>query len=533
VNVFFHACSNWAANVAINHSKNILESLKFFSCFFVLRTFVRRMKQLLIFALIYVSFSSCRKNSFYEGGDAKLEFSTDTVFFDTVFTSLGSSTERLVIFNPYSENLVIQELRLAKGKDSKFRLNVDGIAGKSHEGIEIPANDSIFVFVEVTIDPNRSDAPLVESDSILLQTNGNLQDVDLVAWGQDAYYYRPTTLIPGLPVFSRLSSYTEPPYFFGDTVEWFNDKPHVIYGYLLVDTTFTLKIHAGTQVHFYNNSGLWVGPGSALSVRGEKDNEVVFQGSRLEDYFQDRPGQWDRIWINEGGRSVIQHAIIKNGFVGLQCEAWPFNEPLVYAENPVVIQNTVIQNMVGIGLLARDHKIEAENLVIYDCGTHSLAVNGGGTYDFIHCTFANYWSGNRSEPMVLVNNYFTNYLGVETTRDLSHLYFGNSIIFGSKEEELKIDEDESGIFDLTFDHCILRTKQDTSDLANYESVIFNPSSSFGVNPVFTSTFDDDYSLYAESAAVDSGKVNINKLNEDILGTMRDAIPDIGAYEYKP
>jgi hypothetical protein len=491
------------------------------------------MKRLLFFFALLLCFASCRKTDFYEGNDAQLQFSTDTVFFDTVFTSIGSSTERLVIYNPYPDHLVIEELKLAKGEDSPFRLNVDGLSGKGHEGLEIPGNDSIFVFVEVTIDPNRSDAPLVESDSLVFKTNGNWQDVDLVAWGQDAHYYRPDTYIPGLPVFSRLSSYTNPPYFLNDTIEWFDDKPHVIYGYLLVDTSWTLKIHAGTQVHFYKNSGLWVSPGAALKVEGNRDDEVVFQGDRLEESFQERSGQWDRIWINEGGRSVIEHAIIKNGFVGLQCESWPFNEPLTYAQNPVVIRNTVIRNMVGIGILARDHKIEAENLLVYECGTHALAINGGGSYDFIHCTFANYWSGNRSEPSMFVNNYFTDYLGNTQVRNLDHLYFGNSILFGSKEEELKIDEDEAGNFDLVFDHCILRTKQDTSQLATFEEVIFNPSSSGGVNPIFVSTFDDDYSLYDGSAAIDAGKPGLGTLLEDFLGNMRDSNPDIGAFEFIP
>ncbi len=491
------------------------------------------MKRLLYFALLALLFVTCRKINISEDPSIKLSFSSDTVFFDTVFTSLGTATERVVVFNPTKEHINISDIYVAGGDQSAFRINVDGQSGNVHEDILLRPQDSIFIFVEATIDPNRADAPLIHSDSLVFSTNGNIQDVDLVAWGQDAYYYRPTDYIPGLPLFSRLSSYTNPPYYFNDTIEWFPDKPHVIYGYLMVDTSWTLKIHAGTQVHLHQFAGLWISPGSALRVEGEKDNEVVFQGDRLESFYDERPGQWDRIWINEGGTSFIEHAIIKNGFVGLQCEPWPFNEPLIYAQNPIIIRNSEIRNMVGIGLLARDHKVDAQNLLISSCGTYDLAVNGGGEYDFRHCTFANYWSGIRQEPLLFVNNVFANYLGEEQTRDLADLSFTNCIFYGSKDEEIDIEEPKDGDFNVHFDHCIIRTELDTTGTGWFSNCILNPINQSGLNPVFFNTGEDDYTLHSSSAAIDAGVVKAGNITNDLLLEMRDAKPDIGCYEYIP
>ncbi|HPD54413.1 MAG TPA: hypothetical protein PLI08_10740, partial [Bacteroidia bacterium] len=137
---------------------------------------------LLAFFGLLIGFSSCKKDEFITDGDAKLEFSTDTVIFDTVFTTVGSSTEVFVVYNRNDQPVKVSSIRLATGDQSMFRLNVDGLPGRSFSDVEIGADDSIFIFVEVTVDPNNQNTPLVVTDSILFETNGNLQDIDLVAW---------------------------------------------------------------------------------------------------------------------------------------------------------------------------------------------------------------------------------------------------------------------------------------------------------------------------------------------------------------
>src|SRR6218665_1572491 len=128
----------------------------------------------LVFTLI---FSSCRKDDLLTASSAKLDFSTDSVLFDTAFTTIGSTTKVFRIYNRHVRPMNISRIFLAKGPASPFKLNVDGVSGKTITDMEIGGGDSLYVFVQVTIDPNNSSSPLLVKDSIVFETNGNLQDV--------------------------------------------------------------------------------------------------------------------------------------------------------------------------------------------------------------------------------------------------------------------------------------------------------------------------------------------------------------------
>lgn len=498
-----------------------------------------RIRNLLFFGILVFTFVfiGCRKERFYEGKDAKVTFSTDTVFFDTVFTSLGTATKRVMIRNPYNETLQLDQVWIAGGKDSPFRMNVDGRPGNNISAISIPPDDSIFVFVEATIDPTNGNLPFVVTDSLYTSTGGNLQKIKLVAWGQNAYYYRPSTVIQGLPAFSYLSEYG----LTSLTETWKNDKPHVIYGYLMVDSLLTLRIEEGTQIHFHKGSGLWVYRGGKLEVKGTVDNPVVFQGDRLENSFDDNPGQWDRIWINAGTEDhLIEHAEIKNGFVGLQVEPYPFKRGIGRAPGKLTLKNTTIQNMVGVGVLARNTIIEGENTVIADCGTHNLALTGGGSYSFVHCSFPNYWTGStRRDPLLLMTNYYDDLFGETNYFPMDKAYFGNCILYGSSDEEIGFDFDENTGFSYLFDHCILRTE--TNFDSTYITTIYTPAPNLTVdgsliNSIFTDVSEYDYTLHGNSVAIDKGDNAITgSISLDKAGKNRiyNGISDLGAFEYQP
>lgn len=219
-------------------------------------------KQVSLFLITFVigtlMFSSgCKKNNFTSTGN--LGFSLDTLVFDTVFTTIGSTTEQFKIYNNNSKTIIIDEVQLMGGTNSPFRINLDGVSDITHESIELESNDSLFMFVEVTLDINSQNTPMVIEDSIRFKTNGLDQYVKLAVWGQDAYFY------------------------YNDTVQgsWTSEKPHVIYGYALVDSAQSLNIEAGTNVHLHKNALLYINKGS-LNINGFLDNEVVFQGDRLE-----------------------------------------------------------------------------------------------------------------------------------------------------------------------------------------------------------------------------------------------------------
>ncbi|MCB0484088.1 MAG: hypothetical protein KDC37_05950, partial [Flavobacteriales bacterium] len=243
---------------------------------------------------------ACKKDNLGRDTSSQLSFSTRQVFFDTVFTGVGTVTRRLMIYNNSDREILISGIALEGMAGSTFRFNVDGVAGTQRD-ILLRSRDSLFAFVEATINPANTNQPFVVEDNLVFEVNGHVQKVQLIAWGRDAYYHRPTQLIQGFPPFSYLSEYG----YRSMEVVWTNDKPHIIYGYLMVDSLLTLRMEAGTRVYFHQNAGLWVYRGGALRIEGEKNAEVVLQGDRLEPSFEDVGGQWDRIWINEGAASYI------------------------------------------------------------------------------------------------------------------------------------------------------------------------------------------------------------------------------------
>ena len=109
-----------------------------------------------LFCLVLFAFvlSSCDDELFTTDPEKVLTFSADTLTFDTVFTTIGSTTEKILVFNPNNRALRISSIALAGGANSQFRLNVDGNINVNNEftDIEISAKDSMYIFIEVTAD---------------------------------------------------------------------------------------------------------------------------------------------------------------------------------------------------------------------------------------------------------------------------------------------------------------------------------------------------------------------------------------------
>jgi hypothetical protein len=368
---------------------------------------------------------SCQKDLTDTDPDVRLSFSQDTVYFDTVFTSLGSTTQSFTVHNTGKQRINISSIRLAGGAASFYRMNVDGQAAYEVKDVEIESEDSLYIFCRVTIDPTDVRNPFVVSDSIVFETNGNVQDVKLVAWGQNANYILADTYIPGFPKFKIIAHENE-------TVRWTADRPYVIYGFALVDSTGLLEIERGTRVYFHNNSGLWIYKGGTIKAKGSIDAPITFQGDRLESFYKDMPGQWDRIWINEGSvNNEIDYAVIRNGFIGLQLET--LQEQM---GNQLILSNTRIENMTGYGILTRFYNLTAYNDVVVNCGQYLAAFTWGGIFDIRQCTFANYWSTSvRVTPSIVLNNFATDTNDVPFPFEFRG-YFGNNIFYGRNDDEL-------------------------------------------------------------------------------------------------
>ena len=469
--------------------------------------------------LALIIFTSCRKDETISNDPSyKLQFSTDSVMFDTVFTTMGSVTKRLMVYNPNENSVVISRVKLAGGSNSPYSVNIDGSSGTSVSNIEVGGNDSIYVFVKVTVDPVNDNLPLVVKDSVIFETNGNIQDVDLVAWGQDAHFIVADQHLNGLPPFSYIARE-------GEHIHWQNDKPYVIVGYGVVDSAASLTVDAGCRIHFYNNAGMWIYRHGSIQVNGTLEEPVNFQGVRLEEEYQDIPAQWDRIWINESDvNSEFNYAIIKNGTIGIQAETLRNG-----LGNTLILNNTQILNMQGWGIFTRFYKIEGNNVIVANTGSSLLNLTTGGSYQFKNSTFANFWSYDvRKDPLLHISDYFILQNGDEQliyTGDLENAYFGDCIFYGSLENEILLDKypESSSLFNYNFDYSLLKTPNKDDEF--FTNCIFNQA------PEFTDYRTNDYHLDSISPVKNIGIPLGNPF--DLDGVERGDTPDLGAYQWVP
>ena len=491
-----------------------------------------------IICIVLISISSCRKDFSTIPNFGKLEFSKDTVFLDTVFTNIGSATYNLKVYNRGDNAITIPKIALENGTNSNYRLNVDGIPGKEFNNIDILAKDSIYVFVETTIDANSVTNPLY-TDRILFDTGVNQQDVDLVTLVQDANF-----IFPGRdPINMKIDSLTldgQPTTIKGRfltdaELNFTNTKPTVIYGYAAVAANKTLTIDAGARIHFHSNSGLIIDDKATLKVNGTLSEKVIFEGDRLENSFSRIPGQLGTIWMRAGSKeNEIKHAQIKNGIIGILIDSIGSN-----SAPTLKLENTEIYNNSNFGILARETNIEAHNVVIGSAGQASLAATVGGTYNFTHSTFANFWNnGIRQLPAVLVNNFFVyqneNGQEITETRDLHAANFTNCIFDGNNNIEFVLDKVDGSLFNFNVRNSMISFNDtgnnfngvlelDFDNNPNYQNIILNGFSNF------RETNREDFIIGEDSDAIN--KATSTLFNLDILGVDRSSTPDIGAYQH--
>lgn len=455
---------------------------------------------------------SCNQEEFNSNPDAKLVFASDTITFDTVFTTIGSTTKWFTVRNPQKQAVNISNILLAGGNHSPFRLNINGVAATEDFDVDISGGDSLFIFVEVTIDPTGQNNPMVYHDSIVFNLNGNKQDVDLIAFGQDFHLYKGEVL---------------------KTQHWKNDKPYLIYNSVLVDSLETLTVDAGCRIHFHNGSGMFVK--GTLKATGTFDEPVKFLGDRLEKGYADVPGQWGA-WTELSGGGIyvygglhflvgskdnsIDWAIIKNANKGIQIDSMGFSK------NPVLtISNSRIENMTLNCIDARTTFIKASNCVFANSGSYSVALLFGGDYEFNHCTIANYFSfGTRKEPALILNNYYE-YNNVTYAFDFKTT-FANCIIYGNNPDEISVDKAGDKTFAYSFRNCLVNTGLKDG----FENSVFNK------DPLFVDIPENNFAIDSLSPAKNMGNIEIARLfpvDLENQSRLEDEGPDSGALEWIP
>lgn len=453
--------------------------------------------------------------------------STDTLGFDTVLTSISTVTRFFKIYNPHDAFLRLDEVSLSGEGSRFFRINVDGRPGPSVRDISVPPNDSIYIFVEATIDPDQPESvsPFIIEAQARIRVQSTEQSVLLLAYGQNANY------IPGPDQPNRIS------YLSCElgTETWDDPRPYVLYGTLLIDSC-TLVLPSGTRLYvhggiannpigIYQDGLIYTLPHGRLETRGTLDKPVVIRDDRIEpDYI----GTWAGLRFGPGsGPHRLSYTDISQGLVG------------IYADSGSVmtIDHSRIFNTGGPGVLARHADAEITNCLFYGNDRQSVALTYGGHYIVDHCTMANF--GNTTEALLLNNFYCTDPLCTEGAR-LNGLQAAvrNSILVGSSTDECWIvdatPEDPTQLqLDLRYNLVVVDDLLDPSRYPDFLTDLCLDCFLWGTrDPLFLDLPKDDYHLDSLSVARGKG-VALPGVTDDLDGRPRHPVnPDLGCYEYE-
>lgn len=443
---------------------------------------------------------SCGKEPFIRSADARLSVSADTLKYDTVFVSAGSVYQRLVIKNENDRQLRISSIDLSGGTGSVFKMNVDGVAGSGFSDIVIRANDSLYVFVQVNVDPSASGLPFVLRDSISIRFNGNEKKVQLEAWGQNARFLRNHVL--------------------NADETWNNDLPYVILGSLQVPAGKTLTIDKGSRIYMHADAPLVIN--GRLRVLGEKDtaDRVYFQGDRLDEPYKNYPASWPGIYfLDEATDNLLQYAVIRNAYqaIGLQ-------GPSGNSQPKLLLYESVIDNAWDAGIIALNSSITARNCLISNCGKNILLAEGG-QYQFTHCTVVSY--ANRfvehKEPVLSLSN------AAGSGSAALDAVFRNCIFWGDNglvNDEVQVERSGSAPFNVLFDYNLWKVQNNPSGVTINQVINNQP-------PLFDSvnTIQSVYNFRLKEGSPALNKGTVTSVSTDLDGRPRPAgLPDLGCFE---
>ncbi|PPK88131.1 hypothetical protein CLV84_1095 [Neolewinella xylanilytica] len=491
---------------------------------------------ILLVVLLTLCFACEVDRDYLTGDSVELRFSLDTLTFDTVFTARGSATRVFTVYNDGSDPVLIDRITVAGETGVTFTFNADGTMGPEVEDVVIFAQDSIFVFVEVEVDPTEPEevSPFIATDRLLFETGDFQHEVTLEAYGQNALYlngFNRGTLVQPI---CQDGTFTLP-----------TELPTVIYGSLVVDSC-VLRALAGTRIYFhgglqrdeqpgglgiFEDGFIYTLPAGRIELLGTLEDPIILATDRLEEDFAESTGGYRGLVLGPLSRgNRIEHTEIRNAIIGVTVDS--------LAE--VTLANSRITNSSGAAVVSYQGDVTARNALFHSNQTNSIQVIKGGNLLLEHCTVANYGS---TQPALSLSNCAP--VPDEDYCLQAPLYarIANSIVVGGSPVEINlIDVDareDPQTFDLRITNSVVRTDQrflnDAGGLyENFYSTIcegcYNLESG---NLLFASISDDDYRPDSLSVARNLG-VYLPSLPRDLEGNERDTeSPDAGALEWQP
>lgn len=432
----------------------------------------------------------------------QLSFSTDTIQFDTVFSGSAEQvkniTKRLMIYNPHERALEIASITLGKGNSSQYSLIVNGQEGALRENQLLLGGDSLLVLVNLLVPPTGNSKPFLVNDAIIIEVNGNVQEVKLWAYGQDAIFI-PKGVVPCSQV-------------------WAGETPYIIQDTVWVGPGCTLTVEKGVQLFFNNHAALMIE--GTLKVLGNPEETVNFSNSRLD--IKNGAGLWGGINFLQGSTdNEIYFAVIRNAVTGVM-----INTPDMDTLPDLIIGHSKIENMAKYGIYAQNSDLYVYNSLINTAYENVAKHEGGGNYTYEHCTMVNYpiLGFNSQQPSVVFSEEAL--VEGETERNPLKVKLYNNIIWSGASLTYESDLGlyaEGTDYLLDQGYNLIRSTDSSQEINNN---ILNALPDF---PKFVKISEYDYRLQEGSPAIDQG-VSVD-MSIDIQGNERDSDPDIGAYEY--
>ncbi|MDR2087213.1 MAG: hypothetical protein LBP72_08565 [Dysgonamonadaceae bacterium] len=482
--------------------------------------------------LLLLGFGSCRDDfeDYSKNPRNLLSFSVDTLRFDTVLSTVNTPFKAFMVYNRNEKALLISSVKLKRAGESGFKINVDGMAGNEFNDVEIRANDSLYILVDIKPEIQGNNQPAIINDYIEFTTNGQQQNVVLEACGQDVVVWKGISIATDTVLDSR--------------------KPFLIYDSLVVEEGVVVDAGEGTTFYMYKNAEIIVK--GTLRLSGTSEKPVVVRGYRTDALlgipYDLIPGQWRGIRFTATSfNNVFEYVHIRNGSSGIVFEP---SSPDV---DKLTMKQVKLSNFKGPLLHSVNCRIKAENCE-FSNSQEALLTLIGGNYTFIHCTMANYYAsareagwGNSDNETVRLLTYCLKEDGDTVHYSIEQAAFYNTIIWGMKEQassEIQLRKSGDAVINYYFENCLINADATNDDVNDPSIVPTVVNCIINKNPEFldTSPLKDGKDEFIYDFRIDSISPALNVANRQVaeripydmngVSRLSDDGPDIGAYERK-
>ena len=419
---------------------------------------VRRTGEGLLLVFLFSLVSCNDDDTFTTSPQNCLSMPFDTLKMDTIFAKIPAASKNFWIYNYSGDGIRCANVRLQKGNQSGFRVNVDGIylgekTGYQTSDIEVRKGDSIRVFVEVTSPDNGSELYKELDDNLIFRLESGVEQViNLNAFAWKADVVRNLELKSDTIIDTTVSG-----------------RALVVYGGITVDSLVTLTIAPGSTIYFHDDAGIDVK--GKLICQGTADKNITLRGDRLDDILKNEhlpydrmPGRWQGIHFHgDSYDNIIEYTDLHSGNNAVVCDSSDVNQ------TKLTINSSTIHNCDGYGMYLNNSKVYVANTQITNAYMGCVVIYGGEV-SLIHNTIAQFYLLER-DKFARAALTFANHSGTHTYP--LNLEVKNCIITGFAIDHVKKENTDSIAFNYHFYNSLLRTEvKDTASANHYENIIW-------------------------------------------------------------